>query len=195
MKNIKNAIFLKSIADINEYKGFSLPEIVVVGKSNVGKSSLINMLSGSKIAKVSSTQGKTKLINFFNMGGEFILVDLPGYGYAEVSKSLSLSWKKMIEDYLDGSASIAAALLLVDIRLKPSEQDIVMFEYFIYHNIPVTIVATKLDKIKKSERRAKLEIIARTFNVGTDNIFAVSAAKTEGKERLTDRIYQFVDGV
>ncbi len=195
MKIIKNAFFLKSVENFSDFESFNLPEIVIVGKSNVGKSSLINMLAGTnKLAKVSSTQGKTKLINFFLFNSEFILVDLPGYGYAKTSKVEMQRWQRMIEKYFSESKNLKAALILVDIRHNPTEQDIQMLEYFTYHNIPVTIVATKYDKIKKSEKMQKITAIANTFNVGVENIYICSSETAYGKETLINRIYQFVDG-
>lgn len=195
MKTIKNAVFLKSIANATEYKSFDLPEIILVGRSNVGKSSLINMISNnSKLAKVSATQGKTKLINFFLFNKEFILTDLPGYGYAATSKVEQQKWSKMIDGYIETTKNLVNAILLVDIRHKPTEQDIQMFDYLTFHNISVTIVATKYDKIKKSERMRKLGDIATALKVGLENIYLVSSETSFGKDNLVNRIYQFVDG-
>ncbi len=196
MKSIKQAIFIESISDFANYKVSSLPEIVVVGRSNVGKSSIINMLaSNSKLAKVSSTQGKTKLANFFMFNKEFMLIDLPGYGYAEAGKSEQERWKYMIDGYFNRSNNLKMAILLVDIRHKPTEQDIEMLEYFIFNNIPVTVVATKYDKIKRSEKEQKLMQIATTFNIGKSNIILTSSESGFGKQELIDRIYQFVSEV
>lgn len=196
MKTIKSASFIESMQEFNKYKGYKLPEIVVVGRSNVGKSSLINMLSNnSKLAKVSSAQGKTKLANFFMFNNEFILVDLPGYGYAKTSKLEQQRWSAMINSYFEKSKHLKMAIMLVDIRHTPTEQDIQMLEYFTFNNIPVTIVATKYDKIKKSERMEKITKIASTFNVGIENVFLTSSETSFGKDRIVNRIYQFVDGV
>lgn len=196
MKTIKNAVFIKSLDRFTEDDEYDLPEIVIVGRSNVGKSSLINMLANnSKLAKVSSIQGKTKLINLFRFNKEFILVDLPGYGYAETSKLEMQRWQKMIEHYLENSKKLRAAIILVDVRHKPTEQDIQMLEYLTYHNIPITVVATKLDKIKKSEKMQKISVIANTFNLGVENIYQTSSETALGKDALIERIYQFVDGV
>lgn len=195
MKTIKNAVFLKSASTADDYKGFGLPEILLVGRSNVGKSSVINMLSNnSKLAKVSSTQGKTKLINFFMFNDDFILVDLPGYGYAEASKLEQQRWSKMIDGFIEKTENIANAVLLVDIRHTPTNQDIQMLDYLTFSNIPVTIVATKYDKIKKSERMKKLTDIASTLKIGVENIYIVSSETSYGKDSLINRIYQFVDG-
>lgn len=195
MKSVKSAIFVKSIADADAYESFGMPEILLVGRSNVGKSSLINMLSNnSKLAKVSSSQGKTKLINFFMFNKDFMLVDIPGYGYAATSKVEQLKWSKMIGSYIEKSQGLTAAILLVDIRHIPTAQDVQMLEYLTFHNIPVTIVATKIDKIKMSERLKKLNDIAMTLKVGRENIYQVSSETVFGKENIIDRIYQFVDG-
>ena len=195
MKIIKNAVFLKSQADSENYDGFKLPEVLLLGRSNVGKSSIINMLSNnSKLAKVSSTQGKTKLINFFLFNNEFVLVDLPGYGYAETSKLEQQRWGKMIDGFIEKTENLACAVLLVDIRHAPTAQDIQMLDYLTFNNIPVTIVATKYDKIKKSERMSKLTTIASTLKVGVENIYIVSSETSYGKDSLVNRIYQFVDG-
>ena len=195
MKVIKSATFLKSEVDFSKYKGFDMPEIVLLGRSNVGKSSFINMLSNNnKLAKVSATQGKTKLVNFFMMNNEFVLVDLPGYGYAETSKVEQQRWGKIIDSYLEGSKNLKAGVLLVDVRHAPTKQDIQMLDYLTFNNIPVTIVATKYDKIKKSERMSKLTTIASTLKVGVENIYIVSSETSYGKDSLVNRIYQFVDG-
>ena len=196
MKIIKSAVFLKSESELSEYKGFDKPEILLMGRSNVGKSSFINMLANnSKLAKVSATQGKTKLVNFFLFNKEFILVDLPGYGYAEASKVEQQRWGKMIDTYLETSKNIANAILVVDIRHIPTAQDIQMLNYLTFNNIPVTIVATKYDKIKKSERSKKLADIANTLKVGIENIYLISSETSYGKDNIVNRIYQFVDGV
>ncbi len=196
MKTIKNAVFLKSEADLEGFKGFGVPEIVVLGRSNVGKSSFLNMLSGnSKLAKVSSAQGKTKLVNFFLFNKEFVVVDLPGYGYAQTSKLEMQRWEKMINGYLEKSKNLAASILLVDIRHKPTEQDVQMLDYLTFNNIPVTVIATKYDKIKKSERIKKLTDIASTLKIGIENIYLISSETSFGKDAIVDRIYQFVSGV
>lgn len=195
MKLIKNAVFLKSESEFANYKGFGLPEIMLVGRSNVGKSSFINMLAANtKLAKVSATQGKTKLVNFFLFNKEFVLVDLPGYGYAEASKLETQRWEKMIESYMEKAKNLSSAVLIVDIRHTPTKQDVQMLDYLTFHNIPVTIVATKYDKIKKTERTKKLQDIATTLKVGVENIYLISSETAYGKDNIVSRIYQFVDG-
>ena len=195
MKVIKKAEFIKSEVDFSNYKGFDLPEIMLAGRSNVGKSSFINMLaSNTKLAKVSATQGKTKVINFFKFNNEFIVADLPGYGYAEASKVEQQRWGKIIDNYMTSAKNLVCAVLLVDVRHLPSEQDKQMLNYFTFNNIPVTIVATKYDKIKKAERMKKVGDIAKALKVGIENIYLISSETAYGKDIIVERLYQFVDG-
>ena len=195
MKTIKSAQFIKSETDFSNYKGFDLPEIMLAGRSNVGKSSFINMLSNNtKLAKVSATQGKTKVVNFFLMNKEFVLVDLPGYGYAETSKVEQHRWGEIIDSYIESSKNLICAVLLVDVRHLPTDQDKQMLNYFTFNNIPVTIVATKYDKIKKAERMKKISDIAKELKVGVENIYLISSETAYGKDSIVERLYQFVDG-
>ena len=196
MKRVKSAKFVKSESKLtNSYAGFSMPEIAIVGRSNVGKSSFINaMCNNGKLAKTSSTPGRTRLINFFEINSEFMLVDLPGYGFASAGKTEKAKWEGMIDSYFDNSKDLAGALMLVDIRHTPSDLDVLMIEYLYHYNIPVTIVATKLDKIKKSELARKLTDIAATLKVGKSNIFVTSAQDKIGFDKVLDRLYQFIDG-
>ena len=180
---------------MDQYPEGDKPEFLLVGRSNVGKSSFINMLSNnSKLAKVSATQGKTKVVNFFLMNKEFVLVDLPGYGYAETSKVEQHRWGEIIDSYMESSKNLVCAVLLVDVRHLPTEQDKQMLKYFTFNNIPVTIVATKYDKIKKAERMKKISDIARDLKVGIENIYLISSETAYGKDIIVDRLYQFVDG-
>ena len=195
MKVIKKAEFIKSEVDFTNYKGYDMPEIMLAGRSNVGKSSFINMLaSNTKLAKVSATQGKTKVVNFFKFNGEFIIADLPGYGYAEASKVEQQRWGKIIDGYIESSKNLVSAVLLVDVRHLPTEQDKQMLNYFTFNNIPVTIVATKYDKIKKAERMKKVADIAKALKVGVENIYLISSETAYGKDIIVERLYQFVDG-
>ena len=195
MKVIKKAEFIKSEVDFTNYKGYDMPEIMLAGRSNVGKSSFINMLaSNTKLAKVSATQGKTKVVNFFKFNGEFIVADLPGYGYAEASKVEQQRWGKIIDGYIESSKNLVSAVLLVDVRHLPTEQDKQMLNYFTFNNIPVTIVATKYDKIKKAERMKKVADIAQALKVGVENIYLISSETAYGKDIIVERLYQFVDG-
>ena len=136
------------------------PEIAFAGKSNVGKSSLINALINRKsLARISATPGKTQTINFYNINGEMYLVDLPGYGYAKVSEKEKEAWGKMIERYLHQSAMLKAVFLLIDIRHEPSKNDKMMYDWILHQGYEPVIIATKLDKIKKSQLSKQLKVI------------------------------------
>ena len=194
MNRVKQARFIKSESKLTqEYCGFSMPEIAIVGRSNVGKSSFINGLcNNGKLAKTSATPGRTRLINFFEINAEFMLVDLPGYGFAQAGKQEKEKWEGMIDSYFAHSKNLRGVVQLVDIRHTPSNLDVMMIEYLYHYNIPVTIVATKLDKIKKSELARKLTDIAATLKVGKSNIFVTSAQDKVGYDKVLDRLYQFV---
>ena len=138
--------------------------------------------------------GKTITINFYDVDKKLFLADLPGYGYAETSKVEQQRWGKIIDSYLETSKNLKSAVLLVDVRHAPTKQDIQMLDYLTFNNIPVTIVATKYDKIKKSERMKKINDIAQTLKVGIENIYLVSSETAYGKTAVIERLYQFVDG-
>lgn len=192
--NIKNIRFIKSLSNINQYNDSEkLPEIAIVGRSNVGKSSIINMLAGNKkLAKTSATPGRTRLINLFQADDEFMLVDLPGYGYAKASADEQNKWAAMIEEYLHTSEQLKAVILLVDIRHAPSEKDKQMLEWLVHFNVPVIIVATKVDKIKKSELSKCKQVLARDLKVGVDNIIVTSAQTGVGKNAVLSSISQIL---
>lgn len=173
-----------------DYPELDMPEVAICGKSNVGKSSLINLLTNnSKLAKVSGSPGKTRLVNFFILNEEFALVDLPGYGYAKVSKSEKNSWGKMMEDYFDVSNNLRAFLILLDIRHKPTADDKMMVEWAAHFGLHVIIVATKADKIAKTKRHQRLKEIKKTIDEGIDYpIVAVSALKKTGVEALLEEM-------
>ena len=173
-----------------DYPGLDMPEIAVCGKSNVGKSSLINLLTNnSKLAKVSGSPGKTRLVNFFVINEEFLLVDLPGYGYAKVSKSEQDSWGDMMQEYFETAENLRAFLILLDIRHKPTEADRLMFEWAAHFGLYVIIVATKADKIAKTKRYQLLKDIKKTVGEGIDYpIVAVSALNKTGVEELLEEM-------
>jgi len=194
MTKVKQAKFLKSESKIaNNFEGFSLPEIAIVGRSNVGKSSFINgFCNNSKLAKTSSTPGRTRLVNFFEIDGKFVLVDLPGYGFAKAGKQEKDKWEGMIDGYFQNSKNLVAVIMLVDIRHEPSKLDQVMMDYLYHYNIPVTVIATKLDKIKKSEMARKITDIAAGLKIGKSNIFVTSAETKTGYDKVYDRLEQFL---
>jgi len=202
MAKLKNAKFTTSVADGKSYAGFGMPEIAVVGRSNVGKSSLINMLAGTKkLAKTSSTPGRTRLINLFefeisteNASKKFVLVDLPGYGFAKAGYTEQNRWKDMIESYFNKTPHLKGVLLLVDSRIEPTMNDLIMFDYLFKNNISTTIIVTKADKLSRAEiARNKVQIAAK-FKVGIENIFVSSSEKGVGKEEISNRIWQLVGG-
>ena len=170
------------------------PEIAFAGKSNVGKSSLINALMNRKsYARISATPGKTQTINYYNVNDMLYLVDLPGYGYAKVSEEVREKWGRMIERYLHGSRQLKAVFLLVDIRHAPSENDRTMYQWILYQGYEPVIIATKLDKIKRSQVAKQVKLLKTTLNVvpGTP-VIPFSAQTKQGREEIWELIEQFI---
>lgn len=166
------------------------PEVAFAGKSNVGKSSLINALMNRKsYARISATPGKTQTINFYNINDELYLVDLPGYGYARVSEKEKEQWGKMIERYLHGSSQLKAVFLLVDIRHEPSANDRMMYKWIIEQGYRPIIIATKLDKIKRSQVQKQLKILRQSLELvqGT-KIIPFSSSTKQGREEIWETI-------
>ena len=172
----------------SQYPAADKPEIAFAGRSNVGKSSLLNLLTGRKsLARVSGSPGKTRTINFYLINDEFRIVDLPGYGYARVSKSESRSWGEMMESYLEKRPNLVKVIQLVDIRHKPSAQDVQMYDYLKYYGLDGVVVATKADKISNNEKQKNLKVIRETLGMSKDDIIVpVSALKRNGQDKLLD---------
>ncbi len=187
---IKNAKFMTSYASFKKDDGFNADEIAIAGKSNVGKSSFINYMTNyGGLAKTSSTPGKTKLINYFSVNnGEFMLVDLPGYGYAKVGEDEKRKWDKMIGDYLTKSENLKGVIVLVDVRHEPTALDKQMVAYLHHYHIPFFIVATKSDKLSKAQISKQKSVVANALSMGTSDILTVSSLKKEGKEAVLDKI-------
>ena len=186
---IKSATFVTSMAEYTENPPISLPQLAVVGKSNVGKSSLINMLCNRrKLCKVSGTPGKTRLINVFLINEAFHLVDLPGYGFAKVDKAEKRRWGAMMERYFKQSTHLLHALQLVDIRHDPTDDDVTMARYFRDMGIPYTVVATKADKISRGARSKQLAPICRGMLVQPWEIISFSSEDGTGREDLLKKI-------
>lgn len=166
------------------------PEIALAGKSNVGKSSLINNLVCRKaLARTSSEPGKTQTINYYLINKGFYLVDLPGYGFAKVSQETRAKWGRMIENYLNTSKQLAAVILLLDIRHAPSENDRIMYDWIVQSGFNPIIVATKLDKLKRSEVSKAVKEIKESLNLDTKSEILKFSAKTgDGREELIDLI-------
>lgn len=162
-----------------------LPEIAFAGRSNVGKSSMINcLLNRKKLAKVSSTPGKTQTINFYNINNVFFLVDLPGYGYAKVDEKTRISWGKMIENYLNESKQLKAIFLLVDIRHEPNNNDLLMYNFIKDSGYTPYIIATKLDKLKRSQIQKHIKIIKNKLGDSTLKIIPFSSLTKQGKDEI-----------
>ena len=168
----------------------TLPEIAFAGKSNVGKSSLINGLMNRKsLARTSSQPGKTQTINYYNINDELYFVDLPGYGYATANEKVKAQWGKLIEDYLHQSKKILAVFLLIDIRHAPSANDRIMYDWILQRGYKPIIIATKLDKIKRSQVAKQTKLICDTLQVEEDTmVLPYSALNKQGREEIYDLI-------
>lgn len=188
---IKQSEFIISAVKRNQYPVDGRAEIAFVGRSNVGKSSIINSLTNrKKLAKVSGTPGKTRLVNFFLINNDFYLVDLPGYGYAKVSKSEKDSWGKTIEMYLTGRDQLKRIVLLVDSRHKPTGDDIMMYEWAKHFGYDVVVVATKSDKLKNSEFKKNEKVIRETLKLTDDDkLYFFSSLNKKGIENLIDNLF------
>lgn len=187
---IKQAVFITSVgASSLEYPAPLLMEIAIVGKSNVGKSSLINSLcNNSKLAKTSQSPGKTRLINFFKINHAFYLVDLPGYGFAKAPKSEQQAWGALMETYL-ASKRVTHLFMLLDIRHAPTSEDKQMFAWMLYYGVPFTLVATKADKIAKSKQQQAANQAAKLLGAPPAAI-AYSSVQNGGRDALLKRIGQ-----
>lgn len=192
---IKQAEFITSAVVKTQYPEDGRAEIAFVGRSNVGKSSLINTLTNRrKLVKVSGTPGKTRLVNFFLINNEFYFVDLPGYGYAKVSKTEKESWGKVIETYLVQREQLKKIVLLVDCRHKPSADDITMYKWIKYYNYDTIVVATKIDKLTRTELQKNLRLIKDTLELkDNDQLLTFSSLKKQGKEELLEVIQETLD--
>lgn len=188
---MNNVSFVKSVAKTKDLPKLKLPEIVLAGRSNVGKSSFINNLfNRTKLAKTSSSPGKTKTINYYIVDDKFYIVDMPGLGYAKVSKTERSRWLKLIEEYFNSDRNIAAVYHLIDARHRPTEIDILLNNFLYETGIPFTILLNKIDKLKQSEiakRKIELKEIFPDVSVG-DNLILYSALKGIGKKTIVTRL-------
>ena len=167
----------------------SLPEIAFAGRSNVGKSSLINRLVRRKsLARVSSTPGRTRAVHFFRVNDDFVLVDLPGYGYAKISKERKAGWLPLIENYLRGSEELRGIVQLLDVRHPPTEDDLRMLDFLAEIGAPTVVAATKIDKLTPAERRVRLDELAKETGLDVEQIIAFSAVTGEGRDDLAEAI-------
>lgn len=189
---VKNAKFITSAARAEQFLRPEKPMIAVCGKSNAGKSTLINLLAGQKrLAKTSAAPGRTRLVNYFDFG-EFWLADLPGYGYAAVSKEEQAKWGKTLEKFFARKEDVAHVFLLSDIRRDPSADDMQMVSFLVYHAMPFTVVATKSDKLSKMKVKERTRAVANAFGLGADNVIPVSGLTGDGKDPLLARIAQVI---
>ncbi|MFV3014034.1 ribosome biogenesis GTP-binding protein YihA/YsxC [Clostridium botulinum] len=187
---IKKAEFVISAVKKGQYPEDGRPEVAFVGRSNVGKSTLINTLTNRrKLVKVSSTPGKTRLINFFVINDNMYFVDLPGYGYAKVSKREKENWGYIMEQYLVERDQLKKIVLLVDSRHKPTSDDINMYNWIKHYNYEVLVVGTKLDKLKRNDINKNKKIIRDTLKMDKDDkILLISSLSKEGKEEVLEQI-------
>ncbi len=174
----------------SQYPPMDMPEIAFVGRSNVGKSSLLNYLTGRKnLARVSGSPGKTRTINFYLVNGTFRFVDLPGYGYAKVSKEITKDWGRMMEEFFSKRENLKRVVQLVDIRHAPSKQDIEMYEYLKHYGLSGLVCATKGDKVSGNERQKNKALIRKTLGLDeNDKLIVVSALKKSGAQELLEAI-------
>ncbi len=185
---IQKAEIIISAVKEEQYPDLNLPEIAIAGRSNVGKSSFINkLLNRKKLARTSGKPGRTRTINFFNIEDTFVFVDVPGYGFAKVSKGELEKWAQMMEHYFSTREELVTAVLLVDFRHKPTAQDIQMYEYLKFLGLPVLIVATKADKVKRGVHNRHMNQVVNTLDVAEEDIVVPFSAITgQGQEKIWD---------
>jgi GTP-binding protein len=192
---IRNVEFIGGMAEKHGWRPeSSLPEVAFAGRSNVGKSSLLNSLVRRKsFARVSRTPGRTREINFFRVNNTFVLVDLPGYGYARISKTKKAEWRPMIESYLRRTTQLRGIVLLLDIRREPSEDDRAMLDFLAELGVPTIVALTKADKLTKADAREKVAEISRMLALEPDQVIQFSAQTGEGRMELLEAITQLVE--
>ncbi|MDQ6690327.1 MAG: ribosome biogenesis GTP-binding protein YihA/YsxC [Gemmatimonadota bacterium] len=192
---IRNVEFMGGMAETHGWRPEStLPEVAFAGRSNVGKSSLLNTLVRRKsFARVSRTPGRTREINFFRINNSFVLVDLPGYGYARISKEKQAGWRPMIDSYLRRTAQLRGIVLLLDIRREPSEDDRAMLDYLAELEVPTIVALTKTDKLSKAAAREKAAEISRSLMLAPDQVVPFSAHSGEGRVELLEALMQLVE--
>lgn len=185
---IKQAELEAVTAKKSQYPEDNLKEIAFAGRSNVGKSSLLNLLTGrKKLARVSGSPGKTRTINFYRINNQFRIVDLPGYGYAKVSKSMSETWGDMMETYFETRQGLVKVIQLVDIRHAPSKQDVEMYQYLRHYGLDGIVVATKADKVSRNEMQKCIRQIRTTLKLSQDDIvIPISSPKRTGHDQLLE---------
>ena len=192
---INNVEFITSAVRRSQYPTDNKPEFLLVGRSNVGKSSFINTVINRKnLARISSIPGKTQTLNFYLINNNFYFVDVPGYGFARVSQKLKNKFGLMIEDYLKERNNLKMVFMLIDFRHKPTNDDILMYNYLKYYNIPVTIIATKSDKVSKNNYDKNKKILKETLNLEEkDDLILFSAQTKVGKQEVQEKIEKIIN--
>lgn len=186
---IKSAEFVTSAAKKSQYPSAELPEIAFAGRSNVGKSSLINVLVNRKrLVKTSSTPGRTQLINFFDINDSMTFVDLPGYGYAKVPASVKKKWGPMVETYLTGRKTLRAVVVILDIRRRPKQEEHDLMAWLDHHAIASILVLTKADKLSKTKQGKQRAVIANSLEIDPDQLILFSAKSRKGREDVWQAI-------
>ena len=192
--DIKRAEYVKGAVEMHQYPEDKIPHVVLVGKSNVGKSSFINCITNNfKLARISDRPGKTRLINFYKLNDAFFVVDVPGYGYARVSKEEQQKWAEMMDEFLSTHKSISLIIHIIDIRHAPSSQDIQMSEWIAHSDIPFIIMATKADKIARSQWKTQSDLIRTHLNL-PENILVIpfSSVTRVGRKEALDCIGGYI---
>jgi GTP-binding protein len=189
MLTIKNVGFVKSAASLDGLYDGGVLQIAVAGKSNAGKSSFINFLANDKnMARVAKDAGRTRLINYFDFDGQFLLVDLPGYGFAQAPKEEKERWARLVDGYFKSEKKLSHVFLLIDLRNGVGAGDLVLIDFMFKRALPFTIIATKTDKIPRSRINQKITMLAAELKIGRDDIIPISSLKKTGKERVLETI-------
>lgn len=193
--NVNEAQLVISAVSSKQYPQELLPEIALAGRSNVGKSSFINkMIHRKSLARTSSKPGKTQTLNFYKINDSFYFVDVPDYGYAKVSKKEREAWGRMMEEYFQTRDSLRATVLLVDLRHPPTEDDMIMYDFLKHYQIPVVVIATKMDKVPKSKKEKHLKTIKDHLELeAEDTIIPFSSMTGEGKDKAWKVLMQYIN--
>ncbi|MCE5243097.1 MAG: ribosome biogenesis GTP-binding protein YihA/YsxC [Syntrophobacteraceae bacterium] len=192
---IRTAEFVKSAVHQDQYPPAELPEVAFAGRSNVGKSSLINCLvQRKKLVKTSKTPGRTQTINFFRINNEFYFVDLPGYGFARVSEKIRAQWGPMVENYLSARPSLKGIVLILDVRHPPTPHDLNLLHWLQDRHLDTVAVMTKADKIKRGEWRPRLKEASLSLGIPADDLVLFSAETQQGRPELLQKISRWIEG-
>jgi len=191
---IKTTEFVKSAVTPDQYPDTAYPEIAFAGRSNVGKSSLINaLLNRKRLVKTSSTPGRTRLLNFFLVNQAFTFVDLPGFGYAKVPKSMRKSWKPMIENYLAARLQLKSVVLLMDIRRTPRQGETDLLSWLERYQIPLVLILTKCDKLSKTKQIKQLALISQNLEIAREQLILFSAKTRQGRDIVWERLKAMIN--